>query len=80
MAGIEVTWQVTSQTVDQTTNDAAGNTLVGSYIYYQTGRGNTGVVFVPKNLLTEDHVKKVIHEDAKTLDTIGLMNHQWEKG
>jgi hypothetical protein len=76
MAGIEVTWQVTSQQVDQTVNNAAGNTEVGSYIYYATGRGNSGVVFIPNNLLpNRTHVKQVIHASAKLLDEIGMLTH-----
>lgn len=74
MEGPGHSWRITRQIVDQTTNDDAGNTVVGAYIYFVTGDGNTGVVFIPNNLLNHDHVKATVKAQAKTLDTIGRLH------
>lgn len=70
---VRLSWRVTSQVVDQTTIDAAGNVIVGSYIYYTTGEGNKGVVFVPNNKRTAKSVQAAIHADAMLLDEIGQL-------
>jgi len=66
-------WAITSQVADQTRNDKAGNTQVGSLIYFTTGDGNDGVVFVPDNLLTTKHVTQVVRAQAKLIDDIGRL-------
>lgn len=73
MAGERLGWKVTSQVVDQTTTDTAGNVVVGSYIYYITNEGNRGVVFVDNDHLTTKHVQETIRADAKRLDDIGRL-------
>lgn len=72
MAQTQYSWAVTSQVTGQVVNDDAGNTIVGSYIYFTTGNGNKGSVFVPDNLQgNETYVKSAIRAQAKLLDDIG---------
>jgi hypothetical protein len=73
MANSGHSYQVASQLVNQTVPDAAGNVIVGSYIYFLTGDGNTGVIFVPDNLLTEAHVKQELQAATRKLDRIGRL-------
>ena len=66
-------YQVVSQIVNQVVNDNAGNTIVGSYINFMTGDGNTGTIFVPDNLLTVEHVKEELQAAARKIDNIGRL-------
>lgn len=75
MATKDTPWVITSQIHDQTRNDAAGNTLVGALIYFTTGNGNQGVVFVTDNLLTTKHVVTVVQAQANLIDDIGALSH-----
>jgi hypothetical protein len=68
-----LSWNITSQVNGQTVNDNAGNTIVGAYIYFRTGEGNQGVVFVPDNQRTEAKVKEVVHAEAQLIDGIGRL-------
>lgn len=68
-----VSWQITNQVNGQTINDNAGNTIVGSYIYFTTGRGNQGVVFVSDAQRTEANVKTAVHNEAVLIDSIGML-------
>jgi hypothetical protein len=65
------TWQITSQQTGQTVLDAAGNVIQGSYVYYTTGQGNQGVIFIPDNLRTTKYVAAQVAAQAKLLDDIG---------
>lgn len=68
-----LSWQVERVLVDQTTNTPAGDTVVGSYVYYVTGEGNHGVVFVPNDRFNEKHVAEVVRRDARRLDTVAAL-------
>ena len=70
-------WNITSQVTDQTRNDSAGNTQVGSLVYYTTGDGNNGVVFIPNNLLKIKHVQETVRNDARLLDDIGRLTEAY---
>lgn len=74
MATPNYAWQITRQEADQTRNDASGNVQIGSNIYFTTGQGNQGVVFVPDNLLTINHVKATVRAAAKLMDDIGVLS------
>lgn len=74
MAGQQYSYTITSQVTGQTVNDSNGNTVVGSYVYFVTGAGNSGVVFVPDNLLTVKHVRESVQAQAKLLDDIGALS------
>jgi hypothetical protein len=66
-----LTWAVTSVTVDQVKSDNAGHVIEGSYVYYLTGDGHDGVVFVPNSVFGDAaKVKAAIHESAHKLEAV----------
>jgi len=70
-----LTWQVERVVTDQTTNTAAGDTLVVNYVYFVTGDGNHGVVYCPTNKFNKKEVSDLIHPAARTLDEIAALAH-----
>lgn len=74
MAGKNVPWKITDQLSDQTRNTDASQTQVGMLIYFITGGGNSGVVFVPNNLRTQKHIEETVQKEANLLDLIGGMS------
>jgi hypothetical protein len=78
MAAGRHSYQVTKVVPNQTVPDALGNVQVGSYIDFLTGDGNTGVIFVPDNLLNEQHVKNTLREAARKLDRISNLQEQFD--
>lgn len=68
-----LSWQVERVLVDQTINTPAGDTIVVNYIYYVTGDGNHGVVYVPVDRFNEKNVADAIRPDAKRLDAIAAL-------
>lgn len=69
----KLSWQVERVLVDQTVNTPAGDTVVGSYVYYVTGQGNHGVVFVPNDKFSPKHVADAIRPHARVLDDIAAL-------
>ena len=74
MAPSALSWQVERVVTDQTINTPAGDTVVGNYVYYVTGNGNHGVVFVQSGKFTSKHVADAIRADAKVLDDISSLS------
>lgn len=73
-------WKVTSQVTDQTQVDDAGNTITGVVVYFTTGDGNQGNVFVPNRIFTKRHVetiKAMIREAAILLDYVGGLSENF---
>lgn len=68
-----LSWQVERVLVDQTTNTPAGDTVVGSLVYYVTGDGNHGVVFVPNDRFNAKNVADAIRPDARRLDEVAAL-------
>lgn len=66
-------WTVTSQLSDQFENTGSGQTVVGVRIYFITGDGNEGSVFIPNNHYTTRNVKERIAAQAALLDEIGSL-------
>lgn len=73
MVAPKFTWAIVRQVVNQTTNDLVGDTVVGTYVYYRTGYGNSGVIFVPDNLYSVEYVRNAVRADAKRLDEVGRL-------
>lgn len=73
MAQDRLSWQVERVVVDQTTNTPAGDTVVGNYVYYVTGDGNHGVVFVSNDKFNAKNVAEAIRPDAKRLDEVAAL-------
>ena len=66
-------WRVTSQLTDQVQITAAGQAVTGVQIFFVTGDGNEGSIFVASNHYTIKAVKPMIHAAAAKIDTIGIM-------
>ena len=69
------TWQVTRQAADQVNITTSGDPITGVRVFYQTGQGNTGSVFIPD---TQYHntaaVKEALQAAANQADTIGALH------
>lgn len=63
-------WQVTGIATNQVIVGAAGNPVEGSIIYYLTGEGVEGSVFIPQTELSVPRAHTAIDSDARKLDTI----------
>lgn len=75
-----LSWKVTGVATDQTTTDASNNVVIGAYVYYFTGEGNRGVVFIDNDHLTTAHVKQNVQRDARRLDEIARLAEDWAEG
>lgn len=76
-----VGWKVTSQVTDQTSYDGAGNTITGTNVYFITGSGNQGVVFVPNKIYDKRHVdtiKAMLRESATLIDAVGALSENFD--
>jgi len=58
---------------DQTVNTPANQTIVGSYVYFITGDGNHGTVFVSNDKFNEKNVAEAIRAEAKKIDLVGRL-------
>jgi hypothetical protein len=67
-------WVVTSQLTDQVIVTAAGQAVTGVQIFFITGAGNEGSIFVANNHYTPKVVKPAIHAAAAQIDTIGQLS------
>ena len=66
------TWKVTGQ--NQVTEIAPGGSPTqGVRVYYATGTGQSGSVFVPLSKYTPDGVAAAVTEAAATMDVIGSL-------
>lgn len=77
MAG-RLSWTITATVTDQTINTDASQTVVGAYVYFRTGKGNTGNVFIPNNQFTIENVKVQVRATAKLLDDINDLSENME--
>lgn len=65
-------WQVTSQT-ERTDIASDGTPVRGMAVYYTTGAGHAGSVFVPASQYTPDNVRAMIAAAAARLDAVGAL-------
>lgn len=77
MAAFRFSWRIVSQDPGQTAYDDAGNTVVGTYVYFATGMGNKGVKFIPDANYNKDHVKTVVRNHSKLIDEIGALSEEY---
>lgn len=70
------TWQITAQATNQTTINQAGNVIEGVIVYFITGEGNEGSVFIANTQFTEARVKVAVDEAALKLDRVGRLRGQ----
>lgn len=66
-------WTVTAQVTDQIINTNAGQSVVGTYVYFITGDGNEGSVFVPDVHYSAAKVKAMIEAKADLLDSVSRL-------
>lgn len=66
------TWAVTGQ-VEQTQVAAGGNPVKGVVVYFTTGQGHSGSVFVPYAQYGTDYVKAAVSAAAQAMDSIGSL-------
>jgi len=67
------TWRVTGQT-EQTQIMAGGNPVRGVQVFYTTGAGHTGSVFVPYSQYTTDYVRDQVAAAAAQMDAVGMLS------
>lgn len=68
-------WQVTSQVTDQLITTLAGQVVTGTYVYFITGEGQEGSVFVPDQHYNAATVRKMIQARADVLDEVYKLAH-----
>lgn len=66
-------WTVVSQVTDQIINTNAGQSVVGTYVYFITGNGNEGSVFIADVHYNAKVVKAAIDARAAVLDEVGKL-------
>jgi hypothetical protein len=66
-------WRVTDQLTDQVIITQAGLAVTGVQVFFITGDGNTGSVFVANNHYTPKVVQEAIKAQAALVDTIGVL-------
>lgn len=66
-------WTVTSQTPNQMIVTDAGVSEQGTYVYFRTGNGHAGSVFVPDNHYNAKNVRQMIAAKAALIDEVGAL-------
>lgn len=68
----KLVWQVTGQATDQVINTQSGQTIVGVQVFFITGEGWEGSVFVPQTIYSnKEKVREMIRHAARQLDEVG---------
>lgn len=67
------TWQVTGQT-EQTQVSPAGAPVRGVQVFFTTGNGHQGSVFVPYTTYNTDTVRRLVGQAAANMDSIGQLS------
>lgn len=70
-------WIITSQLSDQFENTSAGQTVLGVRVYFITGDGNEGSVFVPDNLYKTKEVQERVRKRAELIDEVGRLSENY---
>ncbi len=70
-------WKITAQLTDQVENTPSGQTLIGVRVYFITGNGNEGSVFVPNQQYSAKNVHSRVRRSAIELDEIGAMSENF---
>lgn len=70
----KLVWQVTGQATDQVINTQSGQTIVGVQVFFITGEGWEGSVFVPQTIYpNKEKVREMIRHAARQLDEVGSL-------
>lgn len=65
------TYTVTRQEPDSYDFTVPGNPVLGTIVYFTTGEGNQGSVFLPAAQYTVANVRKQVEAKAKLIDNVG---------
>ena len=68
-------WQVTAQS-ETTQLDSAGQAVQGVRVFFRTGAGNTGSIFVPRASYAPDNVRGLIADAAAAADAVGRLTSE----
>jgi hypothetical protein len=68
-------WRITDQVTDQVQNTRAGATVTGVMVYFITGEGNEGSVFIVNQHYNAKNVRRAVQAQADLLDEIGGLAH-----
>lgn len=68
-------WKITDQVTDQVQNTRAGATVTGVMVYFITGEGNEGSVFIVNQHYNAKNVRKAVQAQANLLDEVGNLAH-----
>lgn len=68
-------WKITDQVTDQVQNTRAGATVTGVQVYFITGDGNEGSVFVMDQHYNAANVRKAVQAKANLIDEVGALGH-----
>lgn len=67
-------FRITGQVSDQVQNTQAGQTVTGTQVYFITGDGNEGSVFVQAQHYSAATVRKMCEAQATLIDDVGRIN------
>jgi len=70
--GPAVTWRVSGQT-EETVVQPGGVPVRGVRVFYVTGNGATGSVFIPQDRYTVDHVRSEVEAAAVRSAAVGAL-------
>lgn len=73
-------WRITLQASDQYQTNAANVTQVGVQVYFITGDGNEGSVFVPNQQYNVATVRKMVEAAATLVDEVGRLSSGGQQG
>ncbi len=68
-------WRVTDQATDQIVNTPGNQTQTGVQVYFVTGDGNTGSIFVPNQQYKAATVHSMVNTAAHLIDGIGKLHN-----
>lgn len=77
MANGQVTWTVTDQNSGQSDFTSAGQVVIGKRVFFLTGAGNRGSVFVPDDHYNPGTVAAMIAAEAAQLDAISALTSDY---
>lgn len=68
-------WRIVSQQTDQIVNTPGNQTVTGVQVYFTTGDGNEGSVFVPNQQYKPDTVHSMVNTQAHLIDSVGKLHN-----
>lgn len=70
-------WTVTAQLTNQVENTNSGQTVIGTRVYFITGNGNEGSVFVPDTIYSAKNVRERVRKHATLIDEVGALSENF---